>query len=203
MARSRKASPEDMDRARDEAAAALSQMSQDAVRLVANWWNQWYMKAGHRRLGRLLLTKQGALKSTQKQHVGNDRGAENSSRGLRARITDLGSHFVLEEAQLDSSAFFAVKEAAAEIRIILNSNHPAHETITSALRGRLEHNDDESVRPSKESEIILKLLIGWAEVERHQPHGSRKIHTQMAREDWGRAVRDLFVNLSEPEQWPQ
>lgn len=192
MAWKRNASPQDMDKARDAAAAALTRMPQDAVQLMANWWHQWYMKAGHRRLGRLLLTKKGALKSTQKEHIGNDHGAEDSSRVLKARMTDLGSHFVFEEAQLDSSAFFAVNEVAAEIRIILNSNHPAHEIISSALRGNLEHIDEESVGPSNESEILLKLLIGWAEVERHQPCGSRKTHTQMAREDWGRAVRDLL-----------
>ena len=138
MAWNRKASPEKMDKARDEAAAALTRMPQDAVRLMADWWNQWYMKAGHRRLGRLLLTKKSVSRRSQKKHTGNDRGRDDSSRDLRARITDLGSHFVLEEAQLDSSAFFAVNEVAAEIRIILNSNHPAHDMIRSVLRRSLE-----------------------------------------------------------------
>ena len=36
MAWGRRASPEDMDKARDEAEAALSRMPQDTVRLVAN-----------------------------------------------------------------------------------------------------------------------------------------------------------------------
>ena len=203
MAWNRKASPEDMDRARDEAAEALARMPQDAVRLVANWWNHWYMKVGHRRLGRLLLTKKSAFRSPQKQHVGNGHVAGGSSSDLRARITDLGAHIVLVEAQLDSSAFFVVDEIAAEIRIILNTNHPAYKTIASALRSSLEQKGDKVDRPTQESEILLKLLIGWAEVERHQPPGSRRIHTQMAREDWGRAVRDLFVKTNGSEQCRQ
>lgn len=27
----------------------------EALITVANWWNKWYMKAGHRRLARILL----------------------------------------------------------------------------------------------------------------------------------------------------
>ena len=200
MAWGRRASPEDMDKARDEAEAALSRMPQDTVRLVATWWNQWYRKTGHKRLGRLLLTKRGKSKSARRQHVGNDLVVDGSFGDLRARITDLGSQFVLAEAQLDSSAFFVIDEVAAEIRIILNSNHPAYKTIASVLRSSLHQKDDKVDRPTKESEILLKLLIGWAEVERHQPHGSRRTHTQMAREDWGRAVRDLFVKPSGSRQ---
>ena len=200
MAWRRRTSPEDMDKARDEAEAALSRMPQDTVRLVANWWNQWYVKAGHRRLGRLLLTKRGKSKSARRQHVGNDLVVDDSFGDLQARITDLGSQFVLAEAQLDSSAFFVVDEVAAEIRIILNSSHPAYRTIASALHHNSDQKDGEVDRPSEEREILLKLLIGWAEVERHQPHGTRRTHTQMAREDWGRAVRDLFVNPSGSRQ---
>ena len=200
MAWNRKASPEDMDKARDEAAAALARLPQNAVRLVANWWNQWYIRAGHRRLGRLLLTKRRVSRPPQRQPVDRGHVTDNSSGDLKARIIDLGSHYVLAEANLDSPAFFVVDEVAAEIRIILNSNHPAYKTIASALHHYSDQKDDEVDRPSEEREFLLKLLIGWAEVERHQPYGSRRIHTQMAREDWGRAVRDLFVKANGTEQ---
>ena len=194
MAWNRKASPEDMDKALDEAAAVLARLPQDAVSLVANWWNQWYIRAGHRRLGRLLLTKRRVSTPPQRQRVDRGHVADNSSGDLKARIVDLGPHYVLAEAHLDSSAFFVVDEVAAEIRIILNSNHPAYKTIASALHRNSDKKDGEVDRPSEECEILLKLLIGWAEVERQQPHGSRRINTQTAREDWGRAVRELFIN---------
>ena len=192
MVWNRKTSLEDMDKARDEAAAALTRMPQDAVQLMADWWNQWYMKAGHKRLGRLLLTKKQVPRSSRRKRKGKDNFSGGSSGDLRARITDLGSHYVLEEANLDSSAFFVVDEVAAGIRIVLNSSHPAHKTIVSALRHNLNQRNGEADGPNEEREILLKLLIGWAEVERQQPHGVRKNNTQSAREDWGRAVRDLF-----------
>ena len=192
-------SSEEMDRSRDEAAAALSRIPQDAVRIMANWWNQWYRSAGHRRLGRLLLTKKGTLLSPLGQQAVDGHIRGDSSGELRARTIDLGSHYILAEAPLDSSAFFAIDEIAAEIRIILNSEHPAFKTIKSALHRTRSQNGGESHRSPDEREILLMLLKGWAEVERHQPHGSRRTYAQMAREDWGRAVRDLFVNPNRSE----
>ena len=192
MAWNRKTSLEDMDKARDEAAEALARMPQDTVRLMANWWHQWYMKAGHKRLGRLLLTKKQVPSKSRRKRTGRDNLSGDSSGDLRARITDLGSRYVLEEAHLDSSAFFVIDEVGAEIRIVLNSNHPAHKTIVSALRHNLNQRNGQADGPNEERDILLQLLIGWAEVERQQPHGSRRNNTQSAREDWGRAVRDLF-----------
>ena len=193
MAWNRKASPEEMDKGRDEAAVALARLPQSAVGLVANWWNQWYIKAGHRRLGRLLLTKKGTSNSPKKRQVGDSHVKSNSSGDLRARIVDSGSRYVLAEAHLDSAAFFVVHEVGAEIRIVLNSSHPAYKTIASALQHNSNRKGEEADVSVEEREVLLKLLLGWAEVERHQPHGSRRTRTQMAREDWGRAVRDLFV----------
>jgi len=43
-----------MDGAAIEAANDLS-VSDEALAEVANWWNKWYLKAGHKRLARVLL----------------------------------------------------------------------------------------------------------------------------------------------------
>ena len=43
-----------MDDAAIEAANDLS-VSDEALAEVANWWNKWYLKAGHKRLARVLL----------------------------------------------------------------------------------------------------------------------------------------------------
>lgn len=58
-------SPEDrekMDRAMAEASKELNEMLMDgnepfekSVEKLANWWKKWYMLAGHKRLGRVLL----------------------------------------------------------------------------------------------------------------------------------------------------
>ena len=43
----------------DEAAAIaaeeLKKLPQDQVKIVADWWAKYYMTAGHKRLGRLLV----------------------------------------------------------------------------------------------------------------------------------------------------
>jgi hypothetical protein len=47
---------EAMDAAAQEAHAELERHLEDwGVRDVALWWQRWYMRAGHKRLGRVLL----------------------------------------------------------------------------------------------------------------------------------------------------
>jgi hypothetical protein len=44
-----------MDHAAEKATTDLSHLDADAVKLVAQWWKDNYMKAGHKRLARALL----------------------------------------------------------------------------------------------------------------------------------------------------
>lgn len=54
-----KYTPEQMDGFADEASAELSKMmaadDEPTATAIANWWGKWYLKAGHKRLGRILL----------------------------------------------------------------------------------------------------------------------------------------------------
>ena len=45
----------EMDTAAADAQNELVDLDQDAVELVADWWKRWYLKAGHKRLGRVLI----------------------------------------------------------------------------------------------------------------------------------------------------
>jgi len=47
--------PQAMDNAAAEAENDLLNVDEQALVKVANWWRKWYMKAGHKRLGRILL----------------------------------------------------------------------------------------------------------------------------------------------------
>ena len=47
--------PTEMDSAAMDAEEALAELPVDAVKAVAQWWFDWYMKAGHKRLGRVLV----------------------------------------------------------------------------------------------------------------------------------------------------
>jgi len=44
-----------MDAAAEEAERDLATVDQAAVKAVAVWWMKWYMKAGHKRLGRIMV----------------------------------------------------------------------------------------------------------------------------------------------------
>ena len=44
-----------MDAAAEEAERDLVTLDQAAVETIAAWWLKWYMKAGHKRLGRIMV----------------------------------------------------------------------------------------------------------------------------------------------------
>ena len=46
---------EEMDRAATDAENDLQNVNEQSLVEVANWWRKWYRKAGHKRLGRILL----------------------------------------------------------------------------------------------------------------------------------------------------
>lgn len=48
---------EQMDMAAREAAKELDALDREAVNKVAQWWRKWFLKAGHKRLGRLLIQR--------------------------------------------------------------------------------------------------------------------------------------------------
>jgi len=45
----------EMDAAAREAERDLATIDQAAVETVAAWWLKWYLKAGHKRLGRMMV----------------------------------------------------------------------------------------------------------------------------------------------------
>lgn len=45
---------EDMDGAAKEAAKELAKLDPKAMAVVKDWYKKWYLKAGHKRLGRLI-----------------------------------------------------------------------------------------------------------------------------------------------------
>ena len=45
----------EMDAAAGEAEKDLKTIDQATVKTIAAWWLKWYMKAGHKRLGRIMV----------------------------------------------------------------------------------------------------------------------------------------------------
>ena len=61
----------EMDNAAHEAALELQELDLDATRLIADWMNKWYLKAGYRRLGRVLKEYSGknSIEKGNNQHA--------------------------------------------------------------------------------------------------------------------------------------
>ena len=162
-----------MDKQRDQAEKALRRLSDDAVRKLANWCGEWYITAGHRRLGRLLLTRNDSSQpeATLSPAINNRHLIPSKEDGENVRVIYGGSYYTLAEATIDSPAFGLLKAT-------LEPN-----------KGQCSTNTDEA---GDETAVVFTLLKAWAEVERQQPDGIRRPIAMMAREDWGRAFRDIF-----------
>jgi len=55
VAEQKQFNPADMDAAASEAEQDLENLTGEAVVSVAQWFAKWYLKAGHKRLGRILV----------------------------------------------------------------------------------------------------------------------------------------------------
>ena len=196
MARFQRLSTAEMDSARDQAETALSNLPRDVVKTMADWWNQWYLSAGHRRLGRLLLSHKSPPRPKGRAPETAGFFKSETLPEPKARVVDEGLIYTLTTEHLDSSAFFEVREKGAEVCVVLNSSHSAFQAIEQALtvpgsngRGAKE------LLPVNGGAMAL-LLKAWSDVERRLPEGERKRRVQEVREDWGRVARDFLVGDS-------
>ena len=187
MAANRRLTPTEMDNARDRAQLALAHLPDEAVKKLANWWNQWYGTVGHRRLGRLLLGRKGTAPVKQDHQRASNPNGGRPKLNLSSRIVDQGLKYTLTEAPLDTPAFFELKEIGSEVRIVLNMAHPAYQVIRASL------NEGEDNHSSSSFSATVLLLQAWAGFERLQPDGARKYQAQEVREDWGRLGREILA----------
>jgi hypothetical protein len=111
-----------------------------------------------------------------------------------AQIIDSGLKYEIVEANLETPAFFSVKQVAGILKVTLNTSHPAYENLVEVLE-----EDVEGATPEQLSERLqnardgLKLLLtAWARYEDEQPDGRRRILAQEARTDWGRVARNFL-----------
>ena len=75
--------PTVMDNAASDAENDLLEVDEEALRAVANWWKKWFGKAGHKRLGRILLQY-----SSESSGNGNNKIALNPNTNKFEQVAD-------------------------------------------------------------------------------------------------------------------
>ena len=174
-----------MDKHLEKAEVVLKTFSKETILTVADWWKQWYMTAGHRRLGRLLLTHASKKSANQTQNQ------INLLQELHANTISTGLIFTFSEAPQDTVAMFSVEYQGAEVRIILNTLHSAHSLLKGILEDQNEKQFDQTNPELRDSKNGIKLLlIAWSRYECYQNPGKLQHQAEEARLDWGRASLD-------------
>ncbi len=120
---------------------------------------------------------------------------ESVARGLAATTVSNGLKYLFAEADLETPAFFSVKQRGGSIVLTLNTNHPAYPSLVEVLEGvdSEQGGNDCETRLENALEGLKLLLFAWARYEDEQPDGSRRIHAQEARVDWGRLARQFLT----------
>ena len=111
-----------------------------------------------------------------------------------AEIISSGLKFEIVEANLESPAFFSVKQVAGILKVTLNTSHPAYENLMEVLEEDVEGVPPEELRQRLQGarDGLKLLLTAWARYEDEQPDGIRRERAQETRTDWGRVARTFL-----------
>ena len=173
-------------------------VSKESVEAVSTWWNQWFMVAGHRRLGRLIRDK------TRRNSRNNSRTAQANkqelpTRDLRAYTSDAGFKYVIRAAELiDAASMFSVETVGGEVIIDLNLTHPIFPFLEASIKSE-SNTDLEENHSSPGGKAVSLLLEAWARFEEEQPEGRLREMAKEARWGGGRAALSSFIASSDNE----
>jgi len=192
----------------------LRRSAPSSVTDVLTWYREWYLKAGHKRLGRLLCNGQTPTPAhdgakvchvTPGDHFSNGKASDaairrntipaDEGRLDRISVVDVTCNvrYQFKAATLDTPALFSVQPSAGVTVIAVNTNHPAgeaaFEALSSAAEGKLSRDDSGPGIPS----LFLLAIESWAHLESETPPGKRQETVKKVREDWGRTLRDMFL----------
>jgi len=111
-----------------------------------------------------------------------------------AELIDSGLKYEIHEANIETPAFFSVKQVAGILKLTLNTSHPAYHNLVEILEDDVEGASPETLRERLKNALDgLKLLLtAWARYEDEQPDGTRREIAQETRTDWGRVARNFL-----------
>lgn len=118
-----------------------------------------------------------------------------AAKELAARTVSTGLKYAFAHADLETPAFFSVRQKGGSIIITLNTSHPAFSSLVEVLeRDPDEEGTDEDLKRRLDNALdgLKLLLMAWARYEDEQPDGPRRNQAQEARLDWGRLARQFL-----------
>lgn len=125
-----------------------------------------------------------------------DQGVPSSAAKELAAVTvSAGLKYVFAHADLETPAFFSVRQKGGSIIITLNTSHPAFSSLVEVLERDPEDNEgDEDLKRRLDNALdgLKLLLMAWARYEDEQPDGPRRNAAQETRIDWGRLARQFL-----------
>ncbi len=115
-----------------------------------------------------------------------------------AKIIGRGLKYEIVEADLETPAFFSVKQVAGVLKVTLNTSHPLYDKLVETLEKDVSAVEAEDLRERlvNARDGLKLLLTAWARYEDEQPDGDRRYRVQEARTDWGRVARAFFKDLN-------
>lgn len=116
---------------------------------------------------------------------------EETAKELAATTISDGLKYVFAEADLETYAFFTVKQRGGAMVITLNTNHPAYQHLVEVLQRDETISDVNKLqnRLGRAADGLKLLLSAWARYEDKQTDNRRRQQVQDARSDWGRMAR--------------
>ena len=118
-----------------------------------------------------------------------------AAKELAARTISTGLKYAFAHADLETPAFFSVRQKGGSIIITLNTSHPAFSSLVEVLeRDPNQEDTDEDLKRRLDNALdgLKLLLMAWARYEDEQPDGRRRDLAQEARLDWGRLARQFL-----------
>ena len=161
------------------AKSELDSIQKEELTSVNNWWRSWYLKIGHRRLGRALLRsgmnrygipRSKSVQSGFKQSV---------NPGIQVEIDE---RFEFRSSELADGTIFACMSFPPKTTIVLNRLHPMHDSFVKQIESEILESD-------AVDQPLISLLVAWAEVELSHTSASTKEHMEQIRFDISRVVK--------------
>jgi len=116
---------------------------------------------------------------------------EEAAKELAASTVSDGLKYVFAESDMETYAFFTVRQSGGALVITLNTGHPAFRHLVDVVSREENGNDAAKLqaRLTRAADGLKLLLSAWARYEDEQTDNRKRDQVKDARADWGRMAR--------------